>query len=92
MFSLRAYLENPFGKDCFKNLFSRSARLSKNKFIEFEMTYHSRTILDLNFSWTTKRDHAGLEITIGLLFFSVSLRVYDHRHWDYKNNRWENDS
>lgn len=89
MFSLRAYLENPFVKESFKNLFSRSFKVSNNKFFEFEALYHSFMILELELSYTKRRDHAGLNVVLGLLCYSVCFRVLDRRHWDYLNNRWE---
>lgn len=89
MLTARISLTNPFVKEKFKNLFNRSYQISKNKFFEFEVVYHSATLLDLNISWTSKRDHAGLDFTVGICCFSVSFRTFDCRHWDYLNNKWE---
>ena len=92
MFKIKLNIDNPFSKEDFKNLFSRSFQVYKNKFFEFEIVYYSNTLLDFNFSWTSRVDHAGLDLTLGLLFYSVSFRMYDRRHWNHKENRWENDN
>lgn len=89
MFQLKIHIENPLAKEEFKNFFSRCYKISKNKFFEFEVTRHSIMLLDLDLSYRTKRDHGGLEINLGMLSYSLSFRVLDYRHWDYKNNRWQ---
>lgn len=46
-------------------------------------------LLSINFFWSRKTDHAGLNLEIlffGLLFY---FKVYDARHWDYENDRYE---
>lgn len=77
-------------KNNFKNIFWKDKRLSKNKSIEFEGFIYSEHLLnfelDLRF---TGRDHAGASFEIILFGYGFSIRFYDHRHWDYKNNTWE---
>lgn len=89
MINIKFNIQNPFIKEDFKNLFNRSFQLSKNKYFEFEVIYHSVNLVDLGFSWTTKRDHAGLDLTLGLICYSVSFRTFDRRHWDYRSDKWE---
>ena len=35
------------------------------------------------------KDHGGLNLNLNFLGFEASLRIYDSRHWDYKNWCWE---
>lgn len=82
-------IENPYSKEFFRNVFNRSIKLFYHKFFEFEIIYHSKTILEFNLSFTTKRDHSGFELILGLMGISISFKILDSRHWDYENDRWE---
>lgn len=33
-------------------------------------------------------DHAGFELEIAFLFWIFTIQIYDHRHWNYEENRW----
>jgi hypothetical protein len=35
-------------------------------------------------------DHAGICLEISMLGLTIAFRIYDNRHWDYENDRWEN--
>lgn len=72
----------------FKNFWSRSwATPLPNKFIELEF-HTTETLVGVNFLWTTRRDHAGIDIEISWLGFCAHLNFYDNRHWDSENNCW----
>ncbi len=60
-----------------------------NKFIEIE-AYKDNNVVSINLNWTIRCDHAGLDIELGLFGYAVHFNFYDNRHWDYKNNCWEN--
>lgn len=79
--NLRFQLSNPFDWDYFKNLGSISGRLSKNKYWELEHTFYGNSIVDCDVSLTTREDHAGFEIELGLLGYGVHFHIYDNRHW-----------
>lgn len=86
---MRLVVRNPFCKNNnFKNLFSRYCRLWGNKYFEFEILRDNYYLLEAEFSWTTKRDHAGIKATFGIFGYIISGNIYDSRHWDYENNRW----
>lgn len=34
-------------------------------------------------------DHAGPELNIEIFGYAFILQLYDTRHWDYENERWE---
>lgn len=54
------------------------------------MAKTQKHLINLGLIWFTKQDHAdkGLEFGINNLFW-CSLRIYDHRHWDYESNCWK---
>lgn len=69
-------------------------QLSTNKSIEFQFNLFdsdmSPDIFELHIEWTTKQDHAGFGFIFSIYkFIFVQAMIYDHRHWDYDNNRWE---
>jgi hypothetical protein len=74
----------------FKKYFSFYKKISKYKNIEFETFYSGDNIFqfELDFSPIAK-DHGGLGINLNFLGFEAGLRIYDSRHWDYKNWCWE---
>jgi hypothetical protein len=74
----------------FEKYFSFYKQLSEYKNIEFEIFYSGDNIFqfELDFSPIAK-DHGGLGINLNLLGFEAGLRIYDSRHWDYKNWCWE---
>ena len=82
-------LRNPWYTENFKNLFNRFGRISENKTWEFEIARYSYTFAEISFHWTTRTDHAGVELEIGLFGYSASFKIYDNRHWDRKLNTWE---
>jgi len=65
--------------------------LSKNKSFEYQLERKFATQpFEFSLSWTTKQDHAGISFTFSIYkLFWISLRIYDHRHWDCENGRWE---
>ena len=72
----------------FKNFWARAwATPFKNKFVELEF-YTTETLVGFDFHWTTRRDHAGIDIQISWIGFCAHLNFYDNRHWDDKNNCW----
>ncbi len=45
-------------------------------------------LIKFKFSFTSRQDHAGPEIELGLLGLNFHAMVYDKRHWDHDNNCW----
>ena len=81
-------LRNPWS-DRFLNLWCRSFKTPfKNKFIELEV-YKDYSILSVNFNWTIRQSHAGLDVEAGLFGYCLHFNFYDCRHWDYENNCYE---
>lgn len=88
MINLRLELQNPWAKDRFKNLGCVYGSISKHKAWELEHTFYDGLLVDIDFSFKRKCDHAGLNIVLGLFGYAVHFSIYDTRHWDYETNDW----
>jgi hypothetical protein len=89
MIKSRLEIRNPWGKDRFKNLGCVSGKITKHKSWELEHTFYDSMLADLDFEFTTKRDHAGLRFSLGILGYAVGFNIYDNRHWNTETNTWE---
>jgi hypothetical protein len=83
---LRFNLATPW--DWFKALGCLHGRLGQHRAWELEHNYYSGSLVDCEFSITTRTDHAGLELVLGLLGYGIGFRIYDTRHWDSDTNTW----
>lgn len=81
-------IDNPWGTR-FKNLGCLSGGIFKHKAWELEHYYHSGSFAEIEFSITTRQDHAGIRLVVGLLGYSIGATIYNTRHWNYETNKWE---
>jgi len=85
-------LENPWSKQREEvDYFYKTWHLYKTKYLEVEINRYGinplfNFVLDL--CWRGQ-DHAGPSIEIALFGFWINLKMYDSRHWNYDENRWE---
>jgi hypothetical protein len=79
-----------FKKNSFKNIFLYFKRITKNKFIEFEISKSNWFLfkIDIELSFRGK-DHAGFRFEFVILGLEFSLYFYDCRHWNYDKSAWE---
>jgi len=71
----------------FQTLWNRCHRTPfRNKFVELEV-YRNSTLISFQFNWTVCRDHAGLDIELGLAGHAVHFNFYDNRHWNHQKNQ-----
>jgi len=91
-FNLR--LGNPFSNKwvSLANSFWRSYKITKHKNFEIQVGFWDG--LDEFFSvnldtWWYGDDHAGPSFDLTILWFFVSIKLYDVRHWDATNECWE---
>jgi hypothetical protein len=91
MILFKFHLTNPWVKDGFKSLWSKTWKISKNKNFEIDINFYFRDFftIEIDFSPIGK-DHGGINIEVSLLGFTVNFNFYDSRHWDYDNICWEN--
>jgi hypothetical protein len=87
MINFNFNLSNPWSKR-WKNVWSKAYDTPfEHKFLELEVIKDS-SIVSLTFRLTTRQDHGGLYMDIGLLGYSFSFNFYDSRHWDYNLGRY----
>lgn len=87
MINFNFNLTNPWSKR-WSNIWCRVYDLPiKNKFFELEV-FKDTTIVSFGFRLTTRQDHAGLMLDMGLLGYSFIANFYDNRHWNSKEGRW----
>lgn len=74
----------------FKNIWSKDfGYITKHKCLEMQLMRDSNIFtFEFRLEWSGS-DHAGPHISIGLLFHSFDISLYDHRHWDYEAERWQ---
>jgi hypothetical protein len=84
--TLRTQISLPF--DYFKNLGCISGRLTKNLAWELEHSYYSGSLLDIDIELSRDEDHAGFDLTVGLLGYGIHFRIFDTRHYDYYLKEW----
>lgn len=64
--------------------------LSTHKNLEIEILKGSEwRIFHSSFSWHRHVDHAGPQFDFEIFkLIDFSIKIYDHRHWNHKENRW----
>ncbi len=88
MINLRFSLENPWW-DRFANIWWHSGKTPfENKFWEVQVM-KSDDIVAFDLRITTRTDHAGAELWLGLLGYAVNFHFYDHRHWNSDTGKWQ---
>lgn len=87
MIRLSLTVENPWS-DRFDAGWMRGGHFFGNKAWEFQ-AYRSNTVVEGLFELTSHQDHAGLKLEFGILTFSFVFQIYDTRHWNYAERRWE---
>ena len=81
-------IDNPF-IDRWNTIFFKHGLLGKNTAWEFN-AYRTHRLIEIDFRYTRKSDHAGLMIMLGIFGYALEFNSYDTRHWDYENNTWCN--
>ena len=87
MINVNFILYNPWSNR-WNILWNRSRSIGKNKAVEFN-AYRTNHIINVDFSFRPRGDHAGSRIMLGLLGYDIELHFYDCRHWNYTTNTWE---
>lgn len=87
MIHIEFNLHNPWSER-WQNIKVFHKAITKNKSIELQFM-KTNDIIGFVFSFTTRRDHAGLNTNLALFGYSIQFNFYDHRHWNYETNKWE---
>ncbi len=87
MINLRFSLVNPWS-DLFDAGWCWGKKISKNKAWELQL-YRCNTIIEGQFEFTTRQDHAGLRLEFGLLSYVLAFNFHDTRHWNSDAGEWQ---
>jgi hypothetical protein len=68
-----------------------SGNISKNKWWELQLC-RQPVIAEVQLQYSFRQDHAGLKIDLGLFGHSILFNIYDSRHWNTEQNRWNTDA
>lgn len=80
-------------KEKFDKFFFYHRHLWGKKYLEFECDYYNYYWFKFEFEFRPiGKDHGGLRLELSILGYNLDLKIYDSRHWDYKNNCWEQKS
>ena len=71
------------------SIFCKCIQLSKNKSFEVQLIFENTLITGLKIGKRIHCDHASFDLNIKLLGFTLYLIIYDHRHWDDENDKFE---
>ena len=81
-------LSNPFCRR-WDTIYYKDKLFAKHKGGEVQVV-KDNTIVSFGFRLTTRQDHSGISLDIGLLGYSVMLSYYDTRHWNDDEGRYYN--
>jgi hypothetical protein len=88
MINLRFSLVNPLW-DRFSSIHASWGKTPwQHKFWECQVM-RSDDILVFDLRVNVRCDHAGVDLWLGLLGYSVNLQIYDNRHWDHQKGTWQ---
>lgn len=83
-------IRNPFWWNRFENLWNTAGNTPfKHKYWEIQFMKDCE-LLRLEFNWSVRQDHAGVQLELGLLGYKVAFSVYDSRHWNEEEGRYYN--
>lgn len=89
MLTFRFTIRNPFKFASFKSYMVLTAPLCSNKSWEIQLSKYAynifEVIIDLNWKGF---DHAGPSLELNIFGYTLTLKIYDHRHWNIKKNSW----
>jgi hypothetical protein len=88
MIHINFSINNPWRWPKFHHSGNIHGKITKNKSWELEY-YRCSNIVEFNFNFTVRQDHAGCELTLGLLGNNIHANIYDRRHWDNETNSWK---
>ena len=88
MIHINFSIDNPWQRSRFYYLGNVHGQITENKCWEIEQ-YLSGVLIEFEFNFTVRQDHAGCELSLGLLGYNIHFNFYDRRHWDNETNNWK---
>jgi len=90
MINLTFSITNPFwNSDYFASVYEKHGKISEHKCWEIQ-GMRDDSILAVDFRITSREDHAGITLELGLVGHRIAFQIYDNRHWNYDEQRWYN--
>lgn len=88
-FRLHTQLRNPFPHGEFKSLWHYASEPRKHKVFEMQLMKYAYNCfeLDINIIFSGE-DHAGPSFELNLFGLTLSVKLYDTRHWNYDTGDW----
>jgi hypothetical protein len=90
MINASLYITNPFSKQEHDNIYHKGGPLFKNKYWDI-IIEKDPCLLVLSLRANIRQDHAGVFLEVGLFGRSIYFEFNDVRHWDDKNDKWEDE-
>ena len=59
----------------------------KHKYWEVQIIKNDN-LFRIEFEFSTRQDHAGINLELGLIGYEIHATIYDNRHWNYEEGRW----
>lgn len=81
-------IRNPFWNR-FENIKYWHGEPKNHKCWEIQITKQDE-LLRVEFEYTIRQDHAGVNLELGLFGYVIHFTYYDTRHWHTEKNRWIN--
>jgi hypothetical protein len=86
MINFNFEIKNPWSSR-WNIVLTKHGLLKKYKGFEFNV-YRSNTIVNFEFNLSTRTDHAGLSLHLGIVGYQIEFSLHDTRHWDYEKKEW----
>lgn len=81
-------IRNPYWWNRFDNIkWWTGKTLFEHKFWEVQIM-KCPELFRIEFNWTVRQDHAGVQFELGLLGYTIAFSFCDNRHWDVDKNTW----
>jgi hypothetical protein len=64
-------------------------RISEHKTFEIEILPNPALTIGFSIFTTMHMSHPSVMLNLSLILFHINFRIYDGRHWDYENNKWD---
>lgn len=90
MIKLWVAIQNPFKCKPFKDYGCTTGPISEHKSWEVQFSRYAWNLFEFNLDLNWRgSDHAGPSIELNLFGYTVTAKIYDHRHWDDDTDDWE---
>jgi hypothetical protein len=93
MINLSLNISWPWFKECpglCRDYFYKAWRVTKNKTLEFQISYGSDTLIGASLYWSMRCDHAGIQLTLDFFRRFIHISFVDNRHWNDDAGRYVN--